>query len=159
MPIPRTLKDLIYAKTGIAIDLDSLVSDPDGQTLIASLMALVAKSDGGVSPDEITRMVELLRDRFRLQPGEALSLITRATEEVADRIHLDELLRSVNDDLALHHKEELLLMLLHVIAADDQKDVAEMKFLASIVEGLKIPEKVMANVYARYFDERKNTTV
>ncbi len=60
------LKDLIYAKTGIAIDSDGLVSDPGGQILIASLMALVAKSDGGVSPDEMTRMVELLRERFRL---------------------------------------------------------------------------------------------
>ena len=153
------LKDLIYAKTGIAIDLGSLVSDPNGQTLIASLMALVAKSDGGVSPDEITRMVELLRDRFGLQPGEALNMITRATDEVADTINLDELLRSVNDDLALQHKEELLLMLLHVIAADDQKDAAEMKFLSAVVEGLKVPEKIMANVYARYFDERKRTSL
>ncbi len=153
------LKDLIYAKTGIAIDLGSLASDPNGQTLIASLMALVAKSDGGVSPDEMTRMVELLRDRFGLQPGEALNMITRATDEVADTINLDELLRSVNDDLALQHKEELLLILLHVIAADDQKDVAEMKFLSAVVEGLKVPEKIMANVYARYFDERKRTTV
>ena len=153
------LKDLIYAKTGIAIDLGSLASDPNGQTLIASLMALVAKSDGGVSPDEITRMVELLRDRFGLQPGEALNMITRATDEVADTINLDELLRSVNDDLALQHKEELLLMLLHVIAADDQKDVAEMKFLSAVVEGLKVPEKIMANVYARYFDERKRTSL
>ena len=153
------LKDLIYAKTGIAIDLGSLASDPNGQTLIASLMALVAKSDGGVSPDEMTRMVELLRDRFGLQPGEALNMITRAIDDVAHTIKLDELLRSVNDDLALQHKEELLLMLLHVIAADDQKDVAEMKFLSAVVDGLKVPEKIMANVYARYFDERKRTTV
>ena len=150
-----TLKDLIYAKTGIAIDSDSLASDPGGQILIASLMTLVAKSDGGVSPDEMTRMVELLRDRFRLQPGEALNLITRAADEVAETTTLNELLNSVNDDLALQHKEELLLMLLHVISADNQKDIAEMKFLAEVVEGLKIPGKIMAKVYARYFEERK----
>lgn len=153
------LKDLIYAKTGIAIDLSSLASDPNGQTLIASLMALVAKSDGGVSPEEMARMVTLLRNRFGLQPGEALNMITRAIDEVAHTTNLDQLLRSVNDDLALQHKEELLLMLLHVIAADDQKDVAEMKFLSAVVDGLKVPEKIMANVYARYFDERKRTTV
>jgi uncharacterized tellurite resistance protein B-like protein len=151
------LKDLIYAKTGIAIDLGSLVGDPNGQTLIASLMALVAKSDGGVSPEEMTRMVELLRNRFGLQPGEALNMITRAIDEVSDTINLDELLRSVNDDLGLQYKEELLLMLLHVIAADDQKDIAEMKFLSAVVEGLRIPEKIMANVYARYFNERRNS--
>jgi len=152
-----TLKDLIYAKTGIAIDSDSLASDAGGQILIASLMTLVAKSDGGVSPDEMTRMVELLRDRFRLQPGEALNLITRAADEVADTTTLNELLNSVNDDLALQHKEELLLMLLHVISADNQKDIAEMKFLAEVVEGLKIPGKIMAKVYARYFEKRKRS--
>ncbi|RLA35565.1 MAG: hypothetical protein DRR15_07155, partial [Gammaproteobacteria bacterium] len=130
-------------------------SDPGGQILIASLMALVAKSDGGVSPDEMTRMVELLRDRFRLQPGEALNLITRAADEVAETTTLNELLNSVNDDLALQHKEELLLMLLHVISADNEKDIAEMKFLAEVVEGLNIPGKIMAKVYARYFEERK----
>jgi uncharacterized tellurite resistance protein B-like protein len=151
------LKDLIYAKTGISIDSDSLVSDPSGQILIASLMALVAKSDGGVSPDEMTRMVELLRDRFRLQPGEALNLITRATDEVAEMTTLNELLNSVNDDLALQHKEELLLMLLHVISADNEKDIAEMKFLAEVVEGLNIPGKMMGKVYARYFEERKRS--
>jgi uncharacterized tellurite resistance protein B-like protein len=151
------LKDLIYAKTGIAIDPDSIVSDPSGQILIASLMALVAKSDGGVSPDEMTRMVELLRERFRLQPGEALNLITRATDEVAETATLNELLNSVNDDLALQDKEALMLMLLHVISADNQKDIAEMNFLAEVVEGLKIPGKIMVKVYARYFEERKKS--
>ncbi len=156
------LKDLIYAKTGITIDLDSLASDPKGQALITSLLALVAKSDGGISPDEITRMVELLRERFGLQAGEALSMITRAADEIAgitETADLDELLSSVNDDLALAHKEELLLMLLHVISADNQKDVAEMKFLAAVIDGLKIPGKTMDKVYARYFEDRKKTTV
>ena len=156
------LKDLIYAKTGITIDLKNLASDPDGQALITSLLALVAKSDGGISPDEMTRMVELLRERFGLQPGEALNMIARATDEIeaiAEGADLDELLSSVNDDLALPHKEELLLMLLHVISADNEKDVAEMKFLAAVVDGLKIPGKIMDKVYARYFEDRRKRSV
>jgi uncharacterized tellurite resistance protein B-like protein len=156
------LKDLIYAKTGITIDLKNLASDPDGQALMTSLLALVAKSDGGISPDEMTRMVELLRERFSLQPGEALNMITRATAEIeaiGEGADLDELLSSVNDDLALPHKEELLLMLLHVISADNEKDVAEMKFLAAVVDGLKIPGKIMDKVYARYFEDRRKRSV
>ena len=46
---------------------------------------LVAKSDGGISPDEMTRMVELLREQFRLQPEEALNMITRAADEASDQ--------------------------------------------------------------------------
>ena len=149
------LTDLIYEKTGISIDLQSLVSDIDAQALIASLITLVAKSDGGISPDENVRMVEMLRRRFLLEPGEALNLITRAADELSADSHLDEILREVNDKLALPHKEELMLMVLHVIAADNQKDAEEMKLLEALIDGLKIPIKVMQDVYARYFEEKK----
>jgi uncharacterized tellurite resistance protein B-like protein len=153
------LKDLIYAKTGIDIAIDRLVSDPDRQILVASFLTLVAKSDGGISPQEMTRMVELLRERFRLQPGEALNMVTRAADEVAEAASLDELLDSVNDELALPDKEELLLMLLQVISADNEKDAAEMKFLAAVVDGLQIPDKIMEKVYGRYFEGRRSGSV
>ena len=73
-----SLVDLIYSKTGISIGLDSVTAVIEAQTLIASLLALVAKSDGGISPDETLRMVQLLRSRFQLRAGEALNMITRA---------------------------------------------------------------------------------
>ncbi len=149
------LTDLIYARTGIAFDLPSMASDLDAQALVASLITLVAKSDGGISPDEIVRMVEMLRQRFPLEPAEALSLITRTAEELSTDSHLDEILREVNDTLALPHKEELMLMVLNVIAADNQKDAEEMKLLGALIDGLKIPNKIMQDVYARYFEEKR----
>ncbi len=149
------LTDLIYARTGIAFDLPSMASDLDAQALVASLITLVAKSDGGISPDEIVRMVEMLRQRFPLEPAEALSLITRTAEELSTDSHLDEILREVNDTLALSDKEELMLMVLNVIAADNQKDAEEMKLLEALIDGLKIPNKVMQDVYARYFEEKR----
>jgi uncharacterized tellurite resistance protein B-like protein len=148
------LTDLIYAKTGIAFDLPTLANDLDAQTMVASLMILVAKSDGGISPDETVRMVEMLRRRFPLDPGEALSLITRAADELSADSHLDEILSDINGKLALAHKEELMLMVLHIISADDEKDAAEMTLLSALIDGLKIPDKVMDDVYARYFAEK-----
>jgi len=103
--------------------------------------------------------VELMRERFRLKPGEALNMVMRVADEVAEGTSLDELLDSVNDELTLPHKEELLLMLLQVISADNEKDVAEMKFLAAVVDGLQIPEKIMEKVYGRYFDEQRSASV
>ena len=146
-----SLVDLIYAKTGIRIGLDSIAGDIEVQMLIASLLALVAKSDGGVSPDESLRMVELLRSRFQLRPGEALHMITRASDELATHTDLDEILDSVNDNLSLAQKEDLMLMVLSVISADNQKDAGEMKLLAALIEGLKMPDNIMNNVYGRYF--------
>ena len=149
------LTDLIYAKTGFTIDLPSLASDLDAQTLVASLITLVAKSDGGISLDESARMVEMLRQRFPLERGEALSLLTRAADELSADSHLDEILAEVNDKLALPHKEELMLMVLHVISADNEKDAGEMKLLAALIDGLKIPDNIMEKVYARYFKGQK----
>lgn len=151
------LTDLIYASTGLTVDTHTFASDPDGQILIASLLALVARSDGGISPDEILRMVQMLRDRFHLKPGEALNLVTRAADQQAAHSDLDELMDAVNAKLTLSNKEELLLMVLNVIAADNQKDAEEMKLLAALVDGLKIPDGIMDNVYARYFKAQKGS--
>jgi len=149
------LTDLIYAKTGFTFDLPSLATDQAAQELVVSLITLVAKSDGGVSPDEMARMVEMLRQRFPLDPDEALSLITRAADELSSDSHLDEVMKEINDTLPLPHKEELMLMVLHIISADSEKDAGEMKLLATLMEELKIPDSVMNDVYQRYFDEKK----
>jgi len=149
-----SLVDLIYSKTGISIGLDSITADFEAQTLIASLLTLVAKSDGGISPDESLRMVQLLRSRFQLRAGEALDMITRASDELATHQSLDEILVSVNENLALAQKEDLMLMVLKVISADNQKDAGEMKLLAALIEGLKMPDKVMDKVYQQYFEDK-----
>jgi len=146
-----SLVDLIYSKTGISIGPESIAGDIEAQTLIASLLALVAKSDGGISPDETLRMVRLLRSRFQLKPGEALNMITRASDELAAHTNIDEILVSVNNSLTLTQKEDLMLMVLSVISADNQKDAGEMKLLAALIEGLKMPDNIMNNVYGRYF--------
>lgn len=147
-----SLADLIYTTTGIRIGSDSAASDAETQVMIASLLALVAKSDGGISPDESLRMVELLRSRFQLKPGEALNLITRASDELASHSDLDNIFIAVNEKLSLAQKEDLMFMVLKVISADNQKDAAEMKLLAALVEELEIPDTVMDKAYQRYFD-------
>ena len=45
-----SLTDLIYAKTGIRIGAEKSGADHESQMLIAALLVLVAKSDGGISP-------------------------------------------------------------------------------------------------------------
>ena len=146
-----SLVDLIYASTGVRIRPDESVGNRSAQTLIASLLVVAAKSDGGISPDETVRMVELLRNRFHLKSGDALEMITRVSSEFVDQAELDEIMDVANDELSLAQKEDLMLMVLSVIAADSQKDAAEMNLLAALIEGLKIPDKIMTKVYARYF--------
>ena len=149
------LKDLIYAKTGIATDLTGLADDPEAQALVASLMALVAKSDGGISAHETARMVQMLQDRFHLASVAAVDLIDRATNDFGSETDLDGLIENINDELNLVQKEMLLSMVLHVISADDRKDAAEMNLLATLIERLNIPDNIMERAYATYFQDKK----
>ena len=48
-----------------------------------------------------------------------------------------------------------MLLVLHVISADNEKDAGEMKLLAALIDGLKIPDNIMEKVYAQYFKEQK----
>lgn len=146
------LLDLIIEKTGVRIASENVASDQEAQTLIASLLTLVARSDGGISPDENARMVELLRNRFGLSPDDASDLIARAMGELASHDNLDEVVDSVNETLTRSQKEELIFMVLCVIAVDNQKDAGEMQLLATLVDGFKLPDQQLQKVYARYFD-------
>lgn len=146
------LLDLIIEKTGIRIASDRIASDYETQILIASLLALVARSDGGISSDENLRMVNLLCKRFGLRPDEASDLVSRAVDELPNSDHLDEVVDSVNEALTRSQKEELIFMVLCVIAADDQKDAAEMKLLAKLVDELQLPDQFMQKIYERDFD-------
>jgi uncharacterized tellurite resistance protein B-like protein len=149
------LADLIYAKTGISLELTGLADDPDEQALVASLLALVARSDGTISAEESTRMVDLLRSRFHMGTQEAVNLVDRAINEFGADANLDGLVANINDELSLADKEDLIDVVLHIIAADNRKDAREMELLATLINGLHIPDKVMERAYAKYFQSQK----
>lgn len=147
-----SLLDLIIKKTGIGIASDSVASDYEAQKIIASLLALVARADGGISPDENSRIVNLLCKRFGLKADEATDLVTRAAGELPNHDQLDEVVDSVNELLTRTQKEDLMFMVLCVIAADEQKDAEEMKLLAKLVDSLQLPDQFMQKIYERDFD-------
>jgi uncharacterized tellurite resistance protein B-like protein len=147
-----SLLDLFIEKVGVRTASDSIAVDSESQILIASLLALVAKSDGGISPDENMRIVNLLSKRFELSPGEALDLVARSADQLPGHEQLDEVVDSVNELLSRTQKEDLMFMVLCVIAADDKKDAGEMKLLAKLVDSFRLPDAVMQRMYEGKFD-------
>lgn len=143
---------MIIEKTGIRTASDSVAGDSEAQVLIASLLALVARSDGGISPDESMRIVNLLGKRFGLGSDEALDLVARVTEEHPSHDQLDEVVNSVNEVLSRPQKEDLMFMVLCVIAADDQKDTGELELLNKLVDSFRLPDATMQKMYEGNFD-------
>jgi uncharacterized tellurite resistance protein B-like protein len=147
-----SLLDLIIEKTGVRTASNSVSADSGAQVLIASLLALVASSDGGISPDENMRIVNLLGKRFGLSAGEASDLVARALENHPSHDQVDEVLDSVNAVLSRSQKEDLMFMVLCVIAADNKKDVAEMELLNKLVDTFRLPDATMQKMYEGNFD-------
>ncbi len=89
------LRDIILKLTGLSGSRRYFVDNIASPDLVASILVIFAKSDGGISPK--------------------------------------------------------------VIAADQEKDAREMDLLSTLVEALRVSEKTMDGVYARYFARGKST--
>ena len=147
-----SLLDLIIEKTGVRTASDSVAGNSEAQMLIASLLGLVASSDGGISPDENMRIVNLLSKRFGLSSYESSDLVARAMENHPSHDQLDEVVDSVTEVLSRQQKEDLMFMVLCVIAADDKKDAGEMELLNKLVDAFRLPDATMQKMYEGNFD-------
>jgi uncharacterized tellurite resistance protein B-like protein len=154
--LSNKLRDLVYAATGIDLGLDSAPVDINAQIAVAALLVVVAKSDGSIDSKETIKMVEALCARFSLTSTVALDLVTRAIDDQSMPGGSSGLIDELNAHLTLKQKEELVLMLLEVIAADGEKEASEMVVLDRIVVALNISDSHLARIYKRYFEHRRN---
>lgn len=150
------LKDLVYAITGVDLDFDKVSTDINAQIAVASLLAVAANSDGSIDSAETEKMVGVLRKRFELTSTVALDLVTRAIDELSAGDASRRLFEELNQRLTLKQKDDLLLMVLEVIAADGEKEAREMALLDQTVTALKISDRQLSNIYNRYFEARRN---
>ena len=150
------LKDLVYAMTGFDLDFDKVSTDINAQIATASLLAVAANSDGSIDSAETEKMVGVLRKRFELTSTVALDLVTRAIDELSAGDASRRLFEELNERLTLKQKDDLLLMILEVIAADGEKEAREMALLDQTVTALNISDRQLSNIYDRYFEARRN---
>lgn len=98
-------------------------------------------------------MIELIEDHFHLQGAESLELITTAMSEMADKPTLVTLLTDLGPTLSESDQEDIALMGLKVVAADGQRDVAEMEQFNQAVSAIGIPPEIVHRAFDRYFAE------
>ena len=151
------LQDLIYAITGIDTGRDDAPVDINAQIAVASLLTVAANSDGSIDSLEIEKMVAALCKRFSLTPKVALDLVSRAIDDHTGRDESPRLFDELNQRLTRKQKEELVLMLLEVIAADGEKEARELAVLDRTVSALNISDNQLSTIYTRYFENRKNS--
>ena len=149
------LAAILRQKIGSSGGRDPLLGSREGVEMVASIMVLAALSDGGISAEESLRIVQVLRSRFGLSSVDALALIRDIPDQVQTQADVRRLIEALRQELSPEGKQELMMMVLEIIAVDQEKDAGEMSLLSRLIDALDMPEESMSRVYDRYFEERR----
>ena len=125
----------------------------DGKFLVAALLIYVAKGSGTIEPEEVSKMIDLIEQHFKLEGAESLELLSRAMSELAEKPELAEHLVALGQTLTDKQKEDIAVMALKVIAADGRRNVEEMEQFNRAVEAVGVPPETVHRAFDRYFEE------
>ena len=152
------ISDYLYTTFGITKGPDTATDDANSQALTASILLLAAQSDGSISPVESAELARLISDQFAHGDEDSVQLAAESSQRIPEFSSTNELIEAANRGLELHQKEDLMLMVLKIIAADERKAPGELELLDQLLDGLRIPGNVMDRVYTRYFKDKKQRT-
>ncbi len=141
--------------TKLIIETSDGTKTYDSKFLVAALLVFVARGSGRIEPEESAKMIDLIEDHFHLQGAESLELITTAMSEMADKPTLVSLLTDLGQSLSDGDKEDIAVMGLKVVAADGQRDVAEMEQFNRAVAAIGISPDIVHRAFDRYFAETR----
>jgi uncharacterized tellurite resistance protein B-like protein len=139
--------------TKLVVESADGVEEYDAQFLVAALLVYIARSSGQIDPEESAEMIGLLEEHFQLPAAEALTLITRAMNEMLEKPQLGEELLKLASTFSDSEKEAVAVMALKVIAADGRREFAEMEHFKLAMEALKISPEIVHKAFDQFFAE------
>ncbi|TFG42061.1 MAG: hypothetical protein E4H42_00490 [Chromatiales bacterium] len=139
--------------TKLIVESADGIEEYDSQFLVAALLVFVARGSGQISLEESAKMIELIEGHFHLQGPESLELLTRAMTEMIDKPQLASILVDLAPTLSDAEKEDIAFMGLKVIAADGNRQFAEMEQFNRAMAAVGISPEIIHRAFDRYFAE------
>jgi tellurite resistance protein len=131
---------------------DESMEAPGADYLLAMLMArfgiLIAGADGNVSPDEMLKLVEMLKEKLALSPSERVRLAAHLKWLTAEGASFAGMKKKL-DGLGLKHRESIAHVATMVALADGRITKEESSSLAKVYGLLGLdPARVYQDVHA-----------
>jgi uncharacterized tellurite resistance protein B-like protein len=139
--------------TKLIVESADGIEEYDSQFLVAALLVFVARGSGQISLEESAKMIELIEGHFHLQGPESLELLTRAMTEMIDKPQLASILVDLAPTLSDAEKEDIAFMGLKVVAADGNRQFAEMEQFNRAMAAVGISPEIIHRAFDRYFAE------
>lgn len=125
------------------------------QVAITAMLVTAAIRDGEFASSEKDRILQLVCGEFALATGDAGEMLEQAVAQVVRTTSLSVLLGELQYELTLAQKQQALLMLLKVIAADGRQTAEEIELISRASDSLRLSSQATHEVYSRYFAEHR----
>lgn len=126
----------------------------DPHYLIAALLNHVAHGDGAVCDEESRVMVDAVAEHFDLDAGGAEQKLNHALNLYSRNMDLHTVGEILAQILVQGEREEVMLMLLQVAAADGRQGADELHAVDEVAEVLGITGEERHSAFQRYFELR-----
>lgn len=127
----------------------------DPRFLIAALLEHVARGDGVVCDSEAQAMIDLVARHFELDNSRAEQKFAHALALYSNNLDLVTVGGLLQQIVSSSEREQIVVMLLEVIAADGRQGSDELAAFDEVADALAInPEERHAG-FARYFDQQR----
>ena len=130
----------------------------DPRFLIAALLDHVARGDGSVCDAEAKAMKSLVANHFGLDTSVARHKFNHALALYSSSLDLAAVGALLSEILTAAEREEVLVMLLQVIAADGRQGGDELEALDQVAAALSVTSEEKHAAFSRYFDKGKPET-
>lgn len=130
----------------------------DPRFLVAALLDHVARGDGSVCDAEAKAMISLVANHFGLDTSVARHKFNHALALYSSSLDLAAVGALLSEILTAVEREEVLVMLLQVIAADGRQGGDELEALDQVAAALSATSEEKHAAFSRYFDKGKPET-
>jgi len=130
----------------------------DPRFLVAALLDHVARGDGSVCDAEAKAMISLVANHFGLDTSVARHKFNHALALYSSSLDLAAVGALLSEILTAVEREEVLVMLLHVIAADGRQGGDELEALDQVAAAQSATSEEKHAAFSRYFDKGKSET-
>lgn len=106
-----------------------------------ALLIEISRADAEVTPDEESRIVALIQDRFELPPGDTQALIAQADGRADEAVSLHDFTSVLNDHLSRDERARVVELLWEIAYADGQIDKYEDYYVRKISDLLYVSHR------------------
>lgn len=123
----------------------------DPRYLIAALLSHVAQADGQICDEETRTMVDVVAAHFGLDADGAEQKLNHALKLYSRNMDLDAVGEILSNILSPEDREDVMLMMLEVVAADGRQGADELRAVDEVAAVLDISPEQRHSAFQRYF--------